>query len=318
MPTRAAGRLAALLLAHLQDLRVRHYSQAVESHARLVLPRLFAHLERQGVRDVRAVREAHLLSYARSLLHYTTKYARPLSVSSRASFLFAVKRFFAYLAKTGHILDDPSRELPVPSVQGLPRKVLSEAQARRLMAAPSPVSVIGRRDRAVLEVFYGTGIRLGECHRLDLVDYDPGQRTLCIRNGKGKKDRVVPVPARAAAGLDLYLSQARPEQLRDGRETALFLSRPGRRLGKNLVTLMIRKHARAAGIPFPIAAHALRHTCATHLLKGGADVRQVQKLLGHSSLETTALYTKVELSDLRGVLKRSHPRERARARPRRR
>jgi len=288
---------------------VRRYSQAVEDHARFVLPRFFVYLEEEGVRDVRAVTEAHLAAYARSLLRYTTRYGTPLSVSSRVVFLRAVKRFFAHLAKRRLILTDPARELVAPAVSRLPRKVLSEAMARRLMAAPFPGSALGKRDRAVLEVFYGTGIRLGECCRLDLVDYDAAQRTLWIRNGKGKKDRIVPVPARAAAALDLYLTDGRPEQLRDGRETALFLSRSGARLTGNLVTFMIGRRSRAAGIPFPVAAHALRHTCATHLLKGGADVRHVQKLLGHSSLESTAIYTKVEVSDLRRVLERSHPRE---------
>jgi integrase/recombinase XerD len=314
--TRADDSLTSLLEAHVQDLRVRRFSRTVENHARLVLPRLFAHLGKQGVRDVRAVTAAHVTSYARSLLRYTTRYGRPLALASRVSFLRAVKRFFAFLAKRRIVLSDPARELTLPNVQRLPRVVLSEAAVARLVAAPAADTVIGKRDRAILEVFYGTGIRLGECQRLDLVDYDPAQKTLWIRNGKGKKDRVVPVPTRAASALDLYLSDARPEQLRHGRETALFLSKSGARLSKDLITLMIRKHARAAGIGVPISAHALRHSCATHLLKGGADIRHIQKLLGHSQLASTAIYTQVEISDLRQVLKRSHPREQRRRRPR--
>lgn len=303
----------------MQDLRVRRYSASLENHARLVLPRFFAHIAKQGVRDAREVTEAHVVSYARSLLRYITKYGRPLAPSSRVSFLLVVKRFFAYLAKRKLILINPAHELVMPTVQRLPRVVLSEALAGRLMDAPSSDSVVGKRDRAILEVFYGTGIRISECRRLDLVDYDPVRRTLFVRNGKGKKDRVVPVPARAAAALDLYLSEARPAQLHHGRETALFLSRAGgARPTKDLITLMIRKHAQAAGIKVPISAHALRHACATHLLSNGADIRHVQKLLGHSRLESTAIYTKVDVSDLREVFKRSHPRQTRRATPRRR
>lgn len=308
------GKLASLLEAHVHDLRVGRRSQALEDHARLVLPRFFEHMRDLGVSDVRAVTEAHVVSYGRSLLRYTTRYGTLLSVSSRSSFLAAVKRFFAFLAKRGLILQDPAREIRCPRERTLPRRVLSEAQARRLMAAPFSASTIGIRDRAILEVLYGTGIRLGECQRLELGDYDAGQKVLCIRSGKGKKDRYVPVPARAAVALDLSLRESRPDLLRLGGETALFLSRFGARGGKDMISLMVRKHARAAGIEGPVSAHVLRHSCATHLLKGGADVRHVQKLLGHSTLDVTARYTKVAISDLKDVVRRSHPRERGRPR----
>jgi len=121
----------------------------------------------------------------------------------------------------------------------------------------------------------------------------------------------VPIAGRAATALDRYLRTARPELMRDARQAALFLTRLGTRLSQSLLDLLVRKHARAAGIPRPVSPHVLRHTCATHLLRGGADVRHVQELLGHSSLQTTALYTRVNVADLRQILARCHPRERA-------
>jgi integrase/recombinase XerD len=170
--------------------------------------------------------------------------------------------------------------------------------------------VLGRKDRAILETLYGTGIRRGECCRLALVDLDLSEATLLVRNGKGRKDRLIPVPGRATIALDAYLRDTRPELVRDSRELALFLSREGRRLDRTSLNLLVWKHARAAKIPDRPSVHGLRHACATHLLAGGADIRHVQQLLGHRSLETTAIYTKVDIKDLRTVLAWTHPRER--------
>jgi integrase/recombinase XerD len=164
------------------------------------------------------------------------------------------------------------------------------------------------RDRAILETLYGTGIRRSECVRLDVKDLDLAEGLLLVRNGKGRKDRLVPVPGRAAAALDEYLRGCRPRLLQDLREEALFLSLRGRRLEVTGLRGLVGRHARAAGIGRPVSVHALRHAYATHLLRGGADVRHIQELLGHAQLETTALYTRVVTSDLREAIGRAHPR----------
>jgi integrase/recombinase XerD len=297
------------LQAYLKELRGAHLSISLQRRAQLVLPRLFSHLRAERVRDLRQVTRAHLAGYARSLRAYTTKRGQPLTHGSRVAFLCAIKRFFAHLARRSVLFADPARELPLPREQRLPRSVLSEAEARRLMAEPSPWSITGKRDRALLEVLYGTGIRIGECRRLELTDYDPARMTLLIRDGKGRKDRVVPVPVRAALALDLYLSEARGELVKRHRETAIFLSKYGRPVSKSLLEVIVQRYAQAAGIQAAVSPHTLRHTCATHLLQGGADVRHVQELLGHKRINTTALYTRVALSDLREVIRCAHPRE---------
>jgi len=299
----------AALQAYLEALRGGHLSISLQNQAQLVLPRLFSHLRAQRIRDLRQVTPAHLAGYARSLLGYTTKRGRPLALASRVVFLCAVKRFFAHLTRRNRLFADPARELPLPRERRLPRRVLNEAEARRLMAEPFPWSITGKRDRALLEVLYGTGIRIGECRRLEITDYDPARMTLLIRDGKRRKDRIVPVPVRAALALDLYLSEARTELVKRHRETAIFLSKYGRPVSKSLLELLVPTYARAAGIQAAISPHTLRHTCATHLLQGGADIRQVQELLGHKRINTTALYTRVALTDLRGVIRRAHPRE---------
>jgi integrase/recombinase XerD len=221
-----------------------------------------------------------------------------------------VRRFFAWLLDRGVIFENPAHDLSAPKAALLPRRVLSENEARRLMNAPSRWDVSGRRDRAVLEVLYGCGLRRGECLRLDVTDLDLGQELVLVRSGKGKKDRMVPLTGQAVSALDLYLRESRPELVKDGCERALFLGKHGRRIGPTCLYRLLATHARAARLRGAIFPHALRHTYATHLLKGRASIRHVQELLGHQSLQATALYTRVAIEDLREVLDRCHPRER--------
>jgi len=245
------------------------------------------------------------VAYARHLEGRTTRWGTPLAAASRGSALSTVRRFFAFLANRGHVLRDPAQAIPLPRGARLPRGILNEGQARRLVAAPFPGSRIGKRDRAILETLYGTGIRLGEAVRADVSDLDLREGVLLVRSGKGKKDRVVPVPGRAAAALDTYLTEVRPELVKR-LDAALFISRHGGRLSLVGLRAIVLRHGRAIGVD--VSPHALRHTCATHLLRGGADIRHVQELLGHRCLATTALYTRVAIKDLREVLARAHPR----------
>ena len=148
-------------------------------------------------------------------------------------------------------------------------------------------------------------------HAQGLRDVDLGRGQLMIRTGKGRKDRVVPVVGRAGAALDVYLRDSRPELVKDPREGALFITSWGTRLNTKRIQDLVRTNAKAAGIDLRVTPHTLRHGCATHLLQGGADVRHVQKLLGHSSVQTTAIYTHVDTRDLARVMDKAHPRERA-------
>jgi len=301
------------LTAFLAQLRAHHYSAALQNHAQRVLPRLFAHLRENGVKDVRAATEAQLVAFARVLAKATTKRGKLPALQTQNSYLAIVRRFFAYLERSNAILRNPSAELPFHRLDVLPRQALGEKDAEALMEAPRTSTLVGLRDRAILEALYGTAIRLSECGRLDLEDLDLAGEALLVRNGKGGKDRVVPVPVRAAAALDVYLKDVRPVFVRDPKERALFLQRYGTRLSTVMIGLLVRAYGRALGVK--IAPHGLRHACATHLLKHGADIRHVQQLLGHRDIQTTALYTGVSIEDLRDVLERSHPRERGKRPP---
>jgi integrase/recombinase XerD len=318
--TRAAGNRRApidprsfetALEALLDELRVRWYSKALHKQTRNVLLRFFTHLRAKHVRDLRAVSEAHVIGYARQLAETKTEKGTRYTAATQRSYLMAVQRLFRFLERQGVILQDPTLNLVLPSWKRLPRAVLNQAHARRLVASPDPLTARGKRDRALLELLYGTAIRVGECDRLELRDLDLARGLLMIRTGKGRKDRMVPVVGRAAAALDVYLRHARPELVKDPREAALFITTWGARLNVKRVQDLVRSHARAAGIELRVTPHTLRHGCATHLLQGGADVRHVQTLLGHSTVQTTALYTHVTPTDLARVVEKAHPRERA-------
>jgi integrase/recombinase XerD len=293
--------------AFLERLRAHHYSDALGRQAQLTLGRLSSHLREKGIRDLRSVRERDLVGFVSALSRRRNRAGERLSLASLNAYTNVLRRFFGFLERSGAVLQSPAEELPLHRIDALPRGVLSQRQARRLMEAPDE-SGLGMRDRALLELLYGTAIRLSECHRLDLQDLELAQGLLLVRAGKGRKDRMVPVPREAAAALSRYLTTARASLVRDPQEQALFLTRRGRRLGRVAIGLLVRDYGIAAGVR--VSPHGLRHACATHLLAGGADVRHVQRILGHHDLRTTALYTRVDLSDLREALARAHPRER--------
>jgi site-specific recombinase XerD len=304
------GSFEALLAAYDDELRVRRYSAHSRKQARNVLPYFFAFLKERRVEDLRAVEEEHVVAWARHLESRKNRRGEPLAAHTRRSYLTVLQRFFRFLDRRGFILRDPMLDVTMPKVSKLPRVVLSRSQAARLVEAPSRYTPVGKRDRAILEVLYGTGIRVGECARLELRDVDLGKGTLFVRQGKGRKDRIVPFSGEAAAALDLYLREGRPALARSARQQALFLSSTnGKPLPSTTIQLAVRQAAQTAGLKLAVTPHSLRHTYATHLVQGGADIRHVQKLLGHSSLQSTAIYTRVFPSDLVKAVAKAHPRE---------
>ncbi len=294
-----------LLDLFVEDLRARGLARGTRIEMLSMLPDFFDHLKRLRLRDVRRVREAHVVSYVRHLARTKSRKGTLLAPATQQGRVSAVKRFFAFLERRRLILCDPAQAVPLPLVCGLPRAV-SEQKARRLLAGPDAFTVFGRRDRAILETLYGTGVRMSECLRLDLADVDLSG-VLLVRDGKGRKDRYLPLPGRARLALEVYLRESRPELARSSGQTALFLSCFGKRMSGSGLRELVRSWGTRAGIK--VSCHVLRHSYATHLLRGGADVREVQLLLGHKDLATTALYTRVDVRDLAEVLRRAHPRE---------
>ena len=214
--------------AFLTELRARRVSTSLLDRTERVLPRLLSHLREEGRRSLSAVTEADLASWARVLSRQTTRYGKNPTLTTQALYLAVVRRFFAWLFRQGRTLQDPAKELKLPRPDSLPRVVLTETQARRLMSAPAAVNprwwaeAVEKRDHAILELLYGTGLRLGECARLDVSDLNLLERRLFVRDGKGHRDRVVPVTGRTLVALDSYSRDVRPLFTREPRERGLF------------------------------------------------------------------------------------------------
>jgi integrase/recombinase XerD len=235
-----------------------------------------------------------------------------LSASTQRVYLNAVRSFFAFCVSERIVVLDPARNVELPRVgRRLPRGVLSPKEMRALLRAPNLSTYTGLRDRAILETFYSSGIRHMELLRLRVCDVDLERGYLTVLQGKFKKDRVVPLGKVAAHFIREYLTKARPHMLRaaDTPETRLFLSINGTPLAQQSLYGAIDRAAKIAGLKGRVFPHGIRHTCATAMLRGRADIRYIQQLLGHESLSSTQIYTHVEIGDLKRVHARSHPRE---------
>jgi len=186
---------------------------------------------------------------------------------------------------------------------------LSVSEARRIIHAPDTKTVIGYRDQAVLEVLYSSGIRKEELNNLTLEDVDCDDGFLRIIEGKGNKDRIVPIGRIACRYLENYIHSVRSELVTNPQNNYLFLTMRGKKFSKNVLWELVKKYARKAKLKKNVYPHTFRHSCATAMLKNKADIRTIQKLLGHASLDSTQVYTHLSITDLKDVHRRCHPRE---------
>lgn len=238
----------------------------------------------------------------------------PPAASSLARLQSSVRGLHRFLAREGIADADPSQRLRPPKQARRLPKALTVEQVERLLAAPSPEEPLGIRDRALLELLYATGARVSEAVQLDVDDVSasaPGAGEVLRLRGKGSKERIVPVGSYARAALDAYLTRVRPDLATRGRATPrLFLGARGAPLSRQSAWLILQSAAEKAQLTAHVSPHTLRHSFATHLLDGGADVRVVQELLGHASVTTTQIYTLVTVDNLREVFAAAHPRAR--------
>ena len=305
--------LAVLVETFLTDSLATGRSRGTVAYRRVYLGQLLAWFQARGVSEARQVTPRVLDEYLVHLKLRETTYRRPrpspLSVQTLAAEASVLRSFFGWLTRRRVLLFDPSEGLKLGVRNApLPKSVLTETEVLALLNAPG-TDTLGLRDQAILETLYSTGLRRAELCGLDRYDLDfPGEVVL-VRQGKGGRDRIVPIGSHALAAVRRYLNEARPELVRSSKEPALFLAAvTGYRLGVKTLNLIVRKHAEAAGIGKRVTPHVLRHTCATHLLQGGADVRHVQLILGHASVATTQIYTRVAVEDLAAAFRKHHPR----------
>ncbi len=246
--------------------------------------------------------------YQRYLFYYRKANGEPLSSASQVRELARLKHWCRWLVRQRCLASNPAADLELPraSQRSLPQ-VLSCEEVETILAQPDTDTPIGLRDRAVLEVLYSTGIRRMELANLNVFDVQWSRGTLFVRQGKGRKDRVVPIGERALAWVKTYLDTVRPELIADPNEQALFLTKEGERVKLDTLSLLARRTLRQAGIDKTGACHLFRHAAATFMLENGADIRYIQAMLGHAKLGTTELYTHVSIEKLRAIHAATHP-----------
>ncbi|MBN2141353.1 MAG: site-specific tyrosine recombinase XerD [Desulfovibrionaceae bacterium] len=238
-------------------------------------------------------------------LYLASLRAKELKSRSLARHLSSLRGFFAFALENGLLNEDPARLLENPRLPRMLPEFLTTAEVERMLERPDRSTVLGRRDRTMLELLYAAGLRVSELVALAVLDFDRQTGVLRVF-GKGAKERLVPIHSQAQQWLESYLTDTRPA-LKPAVD-AVFLNRSGRALSRQGVWKLIRKYAGQAGIRRTISPHTFRHSFATHLLEGGADLRTVQLLLGHADITATEIYTHVQTGRLKGVHRKYHPR----------
>jgi len=307
---RSSETLVTHVEKYLEWLRMHNRTEAgVDSKWRELKPFLWWCRER-GLNMPHEITRSMLESYQRWLWRYRKKNGQPLSSSTQRGRLGALKHFFSWLCKQRVLEANPASELELPRVEKrLPTEALTRGEIETLLSLPDITDPMGIRDRAMLELFYSTGIRRTEMTRLELLDLKAEKRLLAVRQGKGRKDRVVPVGTRALTWVEKYLSDVRPLLVLSPDTKALFVSGYGEAFSPQVLGRIVIRYVQRADFGRTGGAHLVRHTCATHMLEGGADIRYIQQLLGHEKLETTAIYTEVSIVQLQAVHARCHPAE---------
>jgi len=292
----------------LEWLCVHNYSPVTVKSRAYHLARFTAWCAERSLLRPSEVTRPMLERYQRWLFHYRRPDGRPIGFRSQAQVITTVRGFFRYLARQGRIPTNPAADLDVPKEEKrLPRVVLTAQEADQVLNQPNVCDLLGLRDRAILETLYSTGIRRSELVGLLVHDLDVNRQTLFVRLGKGKKDRIVPIGERAVAWCCKYLYEVRPRLVLEPDCGCLFLSLQGGPIAVASLTDTVRGYVIRSGVGKTGACHVFRHTMATLMLEGGADVRFIQEMLGHANLQTTQIYTRVSIQKLKAIHDATHP-----------
>jgi integrase/recombinase XerD len=290
----------------LEALKIRRCSPATIKSRDGSLALFFRYLAGKGVDDARDVSRQTIKDY--QLWSQGQNYT-PMTVVSRMQ---ALRRFFEHLETTDVILVNPCAGIPLPKLgPRLPKIVLAEQEAKALLEAPDTRTQVGIRDRAILETFYSTGIRLEEMAQLSIHDVDHSNGFVRVNKGKCAKDRMTPLGRKACHCVSEYVQKVRAEWSQNSPDKrALWLSSkpPHGPLKSQAIQVMVKRYGRDAGIEKHVTPHVWRHTCATHLVADGANIAYVQRLLGHRSLRTTQIYTRTTIAEIKATHAQSHPR----------
>ena len=300
--------LSTLGVAFLEANRIKNLSPRTVEHHDFDLDRFISWAAERGVSAAAEVTRGSLVSYQRWLFYYRKKSGQPLAFSSQNRTMVTLRGFFRWLARNGEIGGNPAADLDLPKVeQRLPKHVLTVAEVEAVIAAVDLDEPLGLRDRGILEVLYSTGMRRHELAGLKITDLDDERGVITVRQGKGKKDRVIPIGDRACAWVKKWIDGDRKQWVNEPDDGVIFVSNTGEQIGLNWLSRMVAGYVDRAAIGKRGSCHLFRHTMATLLLEGGADVRFIQEILGHASVATTQIYTRVSIRQLKAIHAMAHP-----------
>ncbi len=305
--------LASLMEKHLVALATKNYSPYTIKNRRVHIGFFLDWCTERGIAEPVDVTRTVLESYQRYLLHYRKKNSEALSFRSQHARLVPLRVWFKWMAREHYLLHNPASELELPRTGfRLPKAVLSIAEVEQVMQQPNVHDPLGLRDRALMEMLYSTGMRRLELAHLKIFDLDLERGTVFIRQGKGQKDRMIPIGERAALWMRKYLDDARPQLASAPDDGTVFLSNAGDPFSLDHLSDLVRDYVDAALFVDGKqgkrgACHLFRHTMATLMLEGGADIRFIQAMLGHADLKTTQIYTQVSIRQLQEIHRATHP-----------
>ncbi len=305
MASRSHNHMSDLMPLYFEWLRVHNYSEMTVINRNKYLKAFIAWTKDRGIEQAVDVTRPVLERYQRYLHLYRQRNGNPIAVRTQICHIAAIRAFFKWLCRERYVASNPASELILPRKEfRLPANVMTPPQIERVLAVPDVHEYAGLRDRAIMETFYSCGIRRQEMIRLTPQDLDRDRGVVLVRQGKGKKDRIVPIGARALLWIDKYMQEVRVGHQPDD---PLFLSDKGKPLKLNFLSQMVGRYVAASGVRKFGACHLFRHAMATAMLDNGADVRIVQEMLGHANLQTTAIYTHVAVAKLKQIHEATHP-----------
>lgn len=300
--------LYAFMLRFLEAQRVKNYAARTIENREVYLRYFIEWCEERGLSRPQDITKPILERYQRYLFHYRKKNGEPLSTRSQHTRIVPVRAYFKWLTRENYILYNPASEIDLPRLEKrLPKHVLNQQEAELILSQPDLTTAFGVRDRAILETLYSTGIRRMEVIHINLYDIDGDRGTLMVRQGKGRKDRMVPIGERALDWIIKYRDDIRPELMMPNDDGTLFLTNLGEAFTRNRMTQLVRDYVKAADIGKEGSCHLFRHTMATLMLENGADIRFIQAMLGHANVSTTQIYTQVSIRQLKEIHTATHP-----------
>ena len=307
-PAAPADPLQVAIARHIDWIETHHFSIDTVTTRRAYLGYFHDWCRERGLEHPTEITRPILERYQRWLYHYRKTNGQPLGIRTQHTRLQGIKSFFQWMARQNHLLHNPASEIVLPRMgTRLPKYVLNAEEAERVIQQPDIGQPEGLRDRAILETFYATGMRRMELAHLKIYDLDNDRGTVTIRQGKGRKDRVIPIGERALAWINKYLQEARAGMLTGSDAGDVFLNWVGEPFERKQLTALVRRHLIDSKVGKMGGCHLFRHTVATLMLENGADIRVIQEMLGHSKLTTTEIYTRVSINLLRQVYAATHP-----------